>query len=457
MSFFNPFRKNQRPEGVKLATMQTPEEAGTAAPHAEPTFGARTEPSLGRFNEGTQTGGQTAPSAQPTEPPPFDFAEPAAQTAGEQIAPPQSSQAPQAPQPPERQAAAPAAPKAAPWDPYGIHAPTTDKNEPQWGTSAESVSAPEAAQILAPEAAGAPAAQAPFVMPEPRQEPDPLPAAAAETEEAEALKPALKPVPREQVRAQAERERAAERPARRPLTDAELLARRRTKHRMVGAAVLLMAAVVAAPFVIDNEPPIDTSKLESTDLNIPKESETSTTLNVPPAAHGDRAQAGDVDVSDTSMGRAESTAKANLEREAKGAAEAAPKQPGKTAAPAQAAKSEKAEKTPAKPADRTAAKPDPKAQKPAQKPQPAAKSAGIAPPTGKGWYVQVVATSNEAAAERTVKKLAHLGLPAYRTNEGGALWKVRVGLYAEKSEAEGVRGTIMLNGIAQKPYLAKKD
>ena len=96
MSFFNPFRKNQRPEGVKLATMQTPDEAGTAAPHAEPTFGARTEPSLGRFNEGTQTGGQTAPSAQPTEPPPFDFAEPAAQTAGEQIAPPQSSQTPQA-------------------------------------------------------------------------------------------------------------------------------------------------------------------------------------------------------------------------------------------------------------------------------------------------------------------------------------------------------------------------
>lgn len=454
MSFFNPFRKNQRPEGVKLATMQTPEEAGTAALHAEPTFGPRTEPSLGRFNEGTQTGGQTAPSAQPTEPPPFDFAEPAAQTAGEQSAPPQ---APQAPQPPERQAAAPTAPKAAPWDPYGIHAPTTDKNEPQLGASAEIVPAPEAAAILAPEAAGAPAAQAPFVMPEPRQEPDPLPAAAAETEEAEALKPALKPVPREQVRAQAERERAAERPARRPLTDAELLARRRTKHRMVGAAVLLMAAVVAAPFVIDNEPPIDTSKLESTDISIPKESETSTTLNVPPAAHGDRAQAGDVDVSDTSMGRAESTAKANLEREAKGAAEAAPKQTGKTAAPAQAAKSEKVEKTPAKPAEKTAAKPDSKAQKPAQKPQPAAKSAGIAPPTGKGWYVQVVATSNEAAAERTVKKLAHLGLPAYRTNEGGALWKVRVGLYAEKSEAEGVRGTIMLNGIAQKPYLAKKD
>lgn len=447
MSFFNPFRKNQRPEGVKLATMQTPEEAGTAAPHAEPTFGPRTEPSLGRFNEGTQT----APSAQPTEPPPFDFAEPAAQTAGEQSAPPQ------APQPPERQAAAPTAPKAAPWDPYGIHAPTTDKNEPQLGASAEIVSAPEAAQILAPEAAGAPAAQAPFVMPEPRLEPDPLPAAAAETEEAEALKPALKPVPREQVRAQAERERAAERPARRPLTDAELLARRRTKHRMVGAAVLLMAAVVAAPFVIDNEPPIDTSKLESTDINIPKESETSTTLNVPPAAHGDRAQAGDVDVSDTSMGARSRLLKPILSVKRKEPPRPLRSSPARRQRQRRRRNLKRPKKTPAKPAEKTAAKPDPKAQKPAQKPQPAAKSAGIAPPTGKGWYVQVVATSNEAAAERTVKKLAHLGLPAYRTNEGGALWKVRVGLYAEKSEAEGVRGTIMLNGIAQKPYLAKKD
>lgn len=58
MSFFNPFRKNQRPEGVKLATMQTPEEAGTAAPHAEPTFGPRTEPSLGRFNEERRRAGR---------------------------------------------------------------------------------------------------------------------------------------------------------------------------------------------------------------------------------------------------------------------------------------------------------------------------------------------------------------------------------------------------------------
>ncbi len=437
MSFFNPFRKNQRPEGVKLATMQTPEEAGTAAPHAEPTFGPRTEPSLGRFNEGTQTGGQTAPSAQPTEPPPFDFAEPAAQTAGEQIAPPQSSQTSQAPQPPERQAAAPTAPKAAPWDPYGIHAPTTDKNEPQLGASAEIVSAPEAAAILAPEAAGAPAAQAPFVMPEPRQESDPLPAAAAETEEAEALKPALKPVPREQVRAQAERERAAERPARRPLTDAELLARRRTKHRMVGAAVLLMAAVVAAPFVIDNEPPIDTSKLESTDINIPKESETSTTLN------GRRRLTGIVLRRATWMCRIRLwAARSRLLKPILSVKRKVPPRPLRSS-PVRRQRQRrrrnlKRPKTPAKPAEKTAAKPDSKAQKPAQKPQPAAKSAGIAPPTGKGWYVQVVATSNEAAAERTVKSSRIWGSPPTVPMRAAHFGRF-AGLYAEKSEAEGVR------------------
>ena len=54
-----------------------------------------------------------------------------------------------------------------------------------------------------------------------------------------------------------------------------------------------------------------------------------------------------------------------------------------------------------------------------------------------------------------MKKLALLGLPAYRTNEGGNLWKVRVGLYGDKNEAEGARGTIVLNGVAQKPYLGQ--
>ena len=126
----------------------------------------------------------------------------------------------------------------------------------------------------------------------------------------------------------------------------------------------------------------------------------------------------------------------------------APPAPEKKAAEASASKKTEgaSEKKP-----EAARKPAPEAVK---KPQP--KSAGITPPTGKGWYVQVLATGNEEAAERTVRKMALLGLPAYKTKEGGNLWKVRAGLYGTRKEAEGAIGTIVLNGVAQKPYVSKQ-
>ena len=73
------------------------------------------------------------------------------------------------------------------------------------------------------------------------------------------------------------------------------------------------------------------------------------------------------------------------------------------------------------------------------------------------WIIiALLALSNEAAAERIVRRLAVLGLPAYKTKTDGALWKVRVGLYGTRDEAEGAKGTIILNGVAQKPYVANK-
>lgn len=67
-----------------------------------------------------------------------------------------------------------------------------------------------------------------------------------------------------------------------------------------------------------------------------------------------------------------------------------------------------------------------------------------------------MATSSELEAERTVKKLALLGLPAYRMpveRKATTLWRVRVGLYKTRKEAEGVVGTIVLNGIVSKPLV----
>lgn len=445
MSFFNPFRKNARSERVKLSGMTQPEE-GEAAPEAraEPTLGGadRREPSLSQSasqaSSGLQEPAFRAPAAEEDAPPPFAFSE----------------------SPAPAPAAAPAAAQnPAPWDPYGIHGAgrTPDPAaaaDPLTGALPDSLSAePAPALTVPPPPAPAPRAEpaesAPAAAPEPvmpalsaapaaEVPPEPeAPQAAAREDAQEGLKPAMQPVPREQIQPSAgEKPRA--RPVRRALTEAELTARRRTRHRMVGAAVILMAAVVAAPFVLDSDPPIDTEKLESVSTDIPKESETSTALAAAPAAQGSRAEAGDVDVTDTSLGRKESTAKANLAREAKGGEQAknAGEKPGAARAP-----EKKAEKPAAKPAQAAGGQ---------------AKSAGITPPTGSGWYVQILATSNEEAAERVVRKLALLGLPAYRTTEGGSLWKVRAGLFGTQKEAEGARGTVVLNGIAQKPYIRKQ-
>ena len=204
-----------------------------------------------------------------------------------------------------------------------------------------------------------------------------------------------------------------------------------------------MAVVVAAPFILDSDPPIDDSGMKNVRMEIPKETETSTAINTADAQK--KPEKAEVNVSDTTMGSRGSTAQANLAREAQTKAPPAPeKKAREESAPKKTeAVSEKKTEPARKPAAEAARKPQPK-------------SAGITPPTGKGWYVQVLATGNEEAAERTVRKRALLGLPAYKTKEGGNLWKVRAGLYGTRNEAEGAIGTIVLNGVAQKPYVSRQ-
>ncbi len=345
--------------------------------------------------------------------------------------------------------------KPAPWDPYGIE---TVKNEPVMNSEA---AAPQEKPVE-------PVFQATQLEPVPSVQPvSPASAAPRETvkapvsesdqaaqvraAEAEASaspssaqaplsdEPVMRPVPRAQAAQQ--RREAPQKP--RVPTDAEILARRRTKHRLVGAAAILMAVVVAAPFILDSDPPIDDSGMKNVRMEIPKETETSTAINTADAQK--KPEKAEVNVSDTTMGSRGSTAQANLAREAQTKAPPAPeKKAREESAPKKTeAVSEKKTEPARKPAAEAARKPQPK-------------SAGITPPTGKGWYVQVLATGNEEAAERTVRKMALLGLPAYKTKEGGNLWKVRAGLYGTRNEAEGAIGTIVLNGVAQKPYVSRQ-
>ncbi len=196
-----------------------------------------------------------------------------------------------------------------------------------------------------------------------------------------------------------------------------LVQRQRTRYRLVGAAALMLGVIVVSPLLLDREqdvkPPVSTE--------IPAVPETArTTLN---ALHG---SSGDVDVTANGAAAEQSTSRANLANEAR--------QPVKTE-PAPKAEA-------AKPAPAPAARPEPKKAEE----KPAKKSSAT---DGKGFYVQVLATSSERNAEKLVRELSAKGYPAYKVSvsqKAGTLWRVRVGNYATRDEARGVQGTLVLDG-----------
>lgn len=196
-----------------------------------------------------------------------------------------------------------------------------------------------------------------------------------------------------------------------------LVQRQRTRYRLVGAAALMLGVIVVSPLLLDREqdvkPPVSTE--------IPAVPETArTTLNALPGSSGD------VDVTANGAAAEQSTSRANLANEAR--------QPVKTE-PAPKAEA-------AKPAPAPAARPEPKKAEE----KPAKKSSAT---DGKGFYVQVLATSSERNAEKLVRELSAKGYPAYKVSvsqKAGTLWRVRVGNYATRDEARGIQGTLVLDG-----------
>lgn len=196
-----------------------------------------------------------------------------------------------------------------------------------------------------------------------------------------------------------------------------LVQRQRTRYRLMGAAALMLGVIVVSPLLLDREqdvkPPVSTE--------IPAVPETARmTLNALPGSSGD------VDVTANGAAAEQSTSRANLANEAR--------QPVKTE-PAPKAEA-------AKPAPAPAARPEPKKAEE----KPAKKSSAT---DGKGFYVQVLATSSERNAEKLVRELSAKGYPAYKVSvsqKAGTLWRVRVGNYATRDEARGVQGTLVLDG-----------
>lgn len=261
--------------------------------------------------------------------------------------------------------------------------------------------------------------------PEPEEEPSRD--AALEADRPEPM--VTTPVPRETVRRVRDREREAqpeEESAPVP-TPEEILRHKRMRHRMIGAAALLLALVLVTPFALDDEKRLDVEKMN---LDIPDPQVVETTIAPEPAAekpaHGDVVVAG--------SGKSPSTGAANLEGEAAKEAKPDPK---------------------AKPAEETNA--PAKAEEAAKPAKPAEPARSDAAPMGEGYYIQVLATSSELSAEKLVKDMKLQGLPAYKMSvrqNGKTLWRVRVGLFKTKAEAESASGLLMLNNFASKPIVS---
>lgn len=389
MQFPNPFKKEK------------PAEQAAEAPRIEPQLGGE--------------GGETSPWDVREDPPAFNVV-------GEEkplVEPERAAEpVPESVQTPVYSPAAPAA-SADPVAPAPESAPRgslfVEPKAPQPAAKIEPRLAPRAAdaapetRLVIGEIGSAPSPEAPR-----RPAPEPEAAAPAGDEEPTGKKrlrmPAFGFMKRKAVPLSDEVED--------DVPDEEILVQRqRTRYRLMGAAALMLGVIVVSPLLLDREqdvkPPVSTE--------IPAVPETArTTLNALPGSSGD------VDVTANGAAAEQSTSRANLANEAR--------QPVKTE-PAPKAEA-------AKPAPAPAARPEPKKAEE----KPAKKSSAT---DGKGFYVQVLATSSERNAEKLVKELSAKGYPAYKVSvsqKAGTLWRVRVGNYATRDEARGVQGTLVLDG-----------
>lgn len=220
-------------------------------------------------------------------------------------------------------------------------------------------------------------------------------------------------------------------------------ARVRARRRLIGAAALLIGAVVVVPLALDREP---RSVPDNIVIDIPSEKSRFTPkLSVPPAPVPDSAALVPPPDAGPASGKPDPAAvpaktEAAGPEPAKPAAKPDPSRPEPTkvaAKPEDARKSTEARPESAKAGDKSAA------EKSADKPPAAAK--------GGKFAVQVAAPASEAAARELQDKLKKQGYAAFlekvETKEG-ARWRVRAGPYATREDAEAARARLKGAGMA---------
>jgi DedD protein len=250
-------------------------------------------------------------------------------------------------------------------------------------------------------------------------------------------------------------------------TDPATALKLRARRRLIGAAALLLAAVIVVPMVLD---PAPRRVPDTVPIDIPSEKTPFTPrLPLPPVPDPGQLQGGPPP--DATADRAADEAKA---ADGKAEAKAAAKSAEKTADKASDKAAEKgADKSSAKATEKPAEKSEKQADKQADKSaeKPAEKSAdkaaadkaadaqrareileGKAPKASKDgrFFVQAAAPRNEQSARDLAARLKAAGLPSFTERvqaSDGPRYRVRVGPYANRADAERARARLRELGV----------
>lgn len=239
-----------------------------------------------------------------------------------------------------------------------------------------------------------------------------------------------------------------------PRSDPAAELRVRARRRLIGAAALLLAAVVLVPMVLDPAPrPVS----DTVPIDIPSEKTPfSPRLALPPVPEPGSVPMAPPDVAPAPEGKGEAPAKGDAKPEGKAEPRAATADDKKAPAKADAKSEAKPETRPETKATKADAKAEPKAEPKAEAKVDAKTAAeaqrardlleGKAVAEKKGRFgVQAAALSSETAANELSARLKKAGLAPYTERvqtADGPRWRVRLGPYATREEAEKVRARL---------------
>ena len=208
--------------------------------------------------------------------------------------------------------------------------------------------------------------------------------------------------------------------------------RARARHRLIGAAALLLAVAIIVPMVLDPNPrPVS----ENIPIDIPSERTPFTPrLSLPPVPAADAGTPPPDQAPVAAAAKAEP--KTDLRAEAKAEAKpAAPKPPYEPKAPA-----------------KTETKTDEAKPSTVEVPRKASESPETAAPASKAgkFAVQAAAPASEKAARELVERLKKGGFTTYTEiveTKDGVRHRVRIGPYATREDAEKARARLKSQGI----------